>query len=129
VACGARCGMRSPARPRSAARCSRPWPYAPRRGAFAPACFAWPRYRSHACRSHVSTRVVACAVPRTLFSGLRVLPHAICASPSFVRVLTPRVWYACRRAVRTLFAYDIKSFTYNHSGQLINYWFNRSLLK
>jgi hypothetical protein len=30
------------------------------------------------------------------------------------------------RAVRALFAYDIKSFTYDHSGQLINYWFNRS---
>jgi hypothetical protein len=30
--------------------------------------------RAHrACRSHMSTRAVACAVPRTLFSGLRVM--------------------------------------------------------
>ena len=32
-------------------------------------------------------------------------------------------------AYRVSFAYDIRSFTYTHSGQLINYWFNRSLLK
>jgi hypothetical protein len=32
--------------------------------------------RTHrACRSHMSTRVVACAIPRTLFSVLRAMSH------------------------------------------------------
>jgi hypothetical protein len=79
--------------------------------------------------------------------------RAVSASSSFVCAFAPRVWFACchmlfvrrlcvvralsrecPRVVRTcssrivtcraLSARDIKSFTYNHSGQLINYWFN-----
>jgi hypothetical protein len=56
--------------------------------------------RAHrACRSHVSTRAVACVVPSTLFSRLCVLPRAICTSPLFVRALAPCVWYACCRVL------------------------------
>jgi hypothetical protein len=56
--------------------------------------------RTHrACRSHASTRAIVCVVPCTLFSGLCVLPLAICASPLFVRVFASRVWYACHRVL------------------------------
>jgi hypothetical protein len=84
--------------------------------------------------------------------------RAVSASSSFVRAFAPRVWFVCCRMLfvrrlrvvralsrecprvvrtcsshivtcRALSARDIKSFAYNHSCQLINYWFNLSLLK
>jgi hypothetical protein len=73
-------------------------------------------------------RVVSRAV-RVLFrTGSRVVTHHSCGS-RVVHVCHSRLSRAYPRAVRALSACEIKSFAHNRSGQLINYWFNCSLLK
>jgi hypothetical protein len=68
-------------------------------------------------RSFVRHHVSFSRASRALFSCVGTLPRVVRAL--FSRIVT----------YRALSTHNIKSFTYNHSGQLINYLFNHLLLK
>jgi hypothetical protein len=74
--------------------------------------------------------MLSCALSVCSFACAARIVHVCCARRRTVRASFTYVARAVSRvARRTLSARDIKPFDYNHSCQLINYLFNRPLLK
>jgi hypothetical protein len=99
------------------------------------ALFAWCRARCFTFHSRdvsASSSFVCTFAPRVWFACCRMLfVCCLCVVCALSQESSRVVWTCSSRIVtcRALSTRDIKSFTYNHSGQLINYWFNISLLK